>query len=92
MTTLPAYINEFLPILNPGAKTTFRDKELKIINVVCGCESFGPGTIHVDKKNLYVGTCDGSVIVKRVHPQDRSLMSGLDFKNGFRIKEGELIG
>ena len=76
----------------PGAKTTFRDKELKIINVVRGCESFGPRTIHVDKKNLYVGTADGSVILKRVHPQDRSLMSGLDFKNGFRIKEGELIG
>ncbi|MGB3478096.1 MAG: methionyl-tRNA formyltransferase [bacterium] len=76
----------------PGAKTLFRDKEVKIIDVVAGHERLEPRTIHVDKKKLYVGTGDGSVVLKRVKPQNRSLMSGLDFKNGFRVKKGEVIG
>lgn len=76
----------------PGAKTLFRDKEVKIIDVVDGHERLEPRTIHVDKKNLYVGTGDGSVVLERVKPQNRSLMSGLDFKNGFRVKKGEVIG
>lgn len=92
--------NNTFPILNliralspkPGAETTFREKKIKILNAVSGKEKFKPGEAHVDKKSLCVGTDDGSIDLRQVKPQDKGAMSGLDFKNGFRIKEGEVFG
>lgn len=76
----------------PGAETLFRDKKIKILIAVPGQEILEPGNMHVDKKDLYVGTGNGSIIVKQVKPQDRSLMTGLDFKNGYHVKKGEVVG
>ena len=76
----------------PGAETTFRARKVKIISAVSGSEVFEPGKVHVDKKNLFIGTGDGSISLKQIKPQDRTVISGLDFKNGFRVKEGEVFG
>ena len=76
----------------PGAVTTFRQKKIKILSAVSVSEKFKPGKAHVDRKGLFIGTGDSSINLKQVKPQDRGIMSGLDFKNGFRIKEGEVFG
>lgn len=77
---------------NLGVRTSFRNKELKIIAATPGDRKVRPGVIHIEKKNLYIGTSDGSIILKKIRPENRSIISGLDFINGFRIKEGEVIG
>lgn len=76
----------------PGVRTTFRNKELKIISAARGDKKVDPGVIHIAKRKLYIGTSDGSIILKEVRPENRSVITGLDFINGFRVKEGEVIG
>lgn len=76
----------------PGVRTTFRNKELKIISAAQGDKKVDPGVIHIEKRKLYIGTSDGSIILKEVRPENRSVITGLDFINGFRVKEGEVIG
>ncbi|MEE8597345.1 MAG: methionyl-tRNA formyltransferase [bacterium] len=76
----------------PGVRTTFRNKELKIISAARGDKKVDPGVIHIEKRKLYIGTSDGSIILKEVRPENRSVITGLDFINGFRVKEGEVIG
>ncbi len=76
----------------PGARTLFRNKELIILESEIGDKKIPPGTIYVEGKNLYVGTGNGSLIIKRLKPENRRAISALDFINGFRIKEGERIG
>ena len=76
----------------PAARTMFRSQELKIISALPGDKRVDPGTIHIEHKDVYVGTNDGSLILKELKPANRSVISGLDFMNGFRVKEGEVIG
>ena len=76
----------------PGVRTTFRNKELKIISAARGDKKVDPGVIHIEKRKLYIGTSDGSIILKEIRPENRSVITGLDFINGFRVKEGEVIG
>lgn len=76
----------------PGVRTTFRNKELKIISAAQGDKKVDPGVIHIEKRKVYIGTSDGSIILKEVRPENRSVITGLDFINGFRVKEGEVIG
>jgi methionyl-tRNA formyltransferase len=76
----------------PGARTTFRNNPLIIIKALAEEKKINPGTIHVENKILYVGTGDGSIILKEVKPAGKSTITSLDFINGFHIKEGERIG
>ncbi len=76
----------------PCARTRFRERELKIIGALPGGKMVTPGTFHIEKKTLYTGTGDGSVIITKVQPENRSVISGLDFINGFHIQEGEAVG
>jgi len=65
---------------------------LKIISAARWDKKVDPGVIHIEKRKLYIGTSDGSIILKEVRPENRSVITGLDFINGFRVKEGEVIG
>lgn len=76
----------------PAARTCFRNKELKIIQASQGDKKLNPGLLYIENKNIYVGTGDGSLILQEIQPENRSKISGLDFINGFRIKEGEKLG
>lgn len=76
----------------PCARTHFRGHELKIIAVEPGEKSNDPGTLHPERKKLYIGTGDGSIVITKLQPENKSVISGLDFINGFRIQEGEAIG
>ncbi len=75
----------------PGAKTGFRKKELIITLAQLGVMHLNPGVLHVENRKLYVGTGDGALILLEVKPGGRKLMSALDFINGYRIKEGEVL-
>jgi methionyl-tRNA formyltransferase len=76
----------------PGAKTYFRKKELMITLTQLGDKQVAPGLVHIDQRKLYVGTGSGSLVLLEVKPAGRKLMSALDFVNGYRIQEGEVLG
>jgi len=76
----------------PCARTHFRGRTFKIIAAEPGEKSQEPGTVHVEHKKLYIGTGNGSIVVRTLQPENRAAISGLDFINGFRIREGEAIG
>lgn len=77
---------------SPGARTLFRHKELIISQALPGDKKIEPGILYVENKKLYVGTNNSSLILIEVKPENRNRISGLDFINGFRIKEGERLG
>ena len=76
----------------PGARTYFRNKELIITLAQLSGKNVAPGRVHVDARRLYVGTSDGALVLLEVKPEGRKLMSALDFLNGYRIQEGEVLG
>jgi methionyl-tRNA formyltransferase len=76
----------------PCARTQFRGRTLKIIAAEPGKKSQSPGTLHLENKKLYAGTGNGSIVITRLQPENKSVISSLDFINGFRIQEGEAIG
>lgn len=76
----------------PAARTVFRNQELKIITALPGDKRVEAGTIHIENRNVCVGTHDGCIMLKEIKPANRSVISGLDFVNGFRVKEGEVMG
>jgi methionyl-tRNA formyltransferase len=76
---------------SPAARTMFRGKELKIIAAHKGTRVGGPGVVIFESKDVAVGTGDGSLILDVVQPANRALMAGLDFKNGHRVQEGEVM-
>jgi methionyl-tRNA formyltransferase len=82
---------------NPGARTNFRNKELIITKADLTGSPLpdgnqpAAGVLRVYNKNLYVGTGDVPLILVELKPENKKKISGLDFINGFRIKEGEKI-
>ncbi|MGB9720016.1 MAG: methionyl-tRNA formyltransferase [bacterium] len=76
---------------NPGARTNFRNTELIILEADLGEKRLEPGIFHIEHKKLYVGTGNGSIIIKTLKPENRRAMTAQDFLNGFRIKDGERI-
>ncbi len=76
---------------SPGARTIFRNKELIILETEIGDKKIEPGVCSIVDKNLYVGTGDGSIIIKFLKPENRRAITARDFINGFRIKTGERI-
>jgi methionyl-tRNA formyltransferase len=76
----------------PAARTSFRGKELMVTLAQLGDKKLSPGRLLVENRKLYVGAGDGSLIMLEVKPEGRHLMSALDFINGYRIQEGEVVG
>lgn len=51
-----------------------------------------PGrVIEINKDGILVGTQDGSVLLKKLQPESKKVIGGLDFANGYRVKVGELL-
>uniref|UniRef100_A0A7V0Z3F9 Methionyl-tRNA formyltransferase n=1 Tax=candidate division WOR-3 bacterium TaxID=2052148 RepID=A0A7V0Z3F9_UNCW3 len=75
----------------PGARTQFRNNELIILEAEIGDRKIEPGVIHIENKKLYIGTKDGSMILKTLKPENRRVMTALDFINGYRFKNGEKL-
>ncbi len=75
----------------PGARTRFRGQELKILAVEKSNDRIPPGTIKVTGKLLLVGTADGSVSILKLQPPNKRPQTGIDFINGFRPNDGEVL-
>lgn len=75
----------------PGARTHFRSRGLAILKAQPGEPALAAGTIALRARTILCGTGDGSISLLRVRPENRSEMSGNDFVNGYRVKEGERL-
>ncbi len=79
----------------PSAFTIFRGKVVKVIRskVARLCESKGAPCeilgVSKEDKGILVATGCGIIILTKLQPENRNIISGLDFWNGFRIKKGE---
>ncbi|MEO0123612.1 MAG: methionyl-tRNA formyltransferase [candidate division WOR-3 bacterium] len=84
-------IYNLIRALNPApcARTHFRNSELIILESEIGDKDIEPGVFHIENKKFYVGTGDGSIILKTLKPENRRVMAAIDFINGYRIKSGE---
>jgi methionyl-tRNA formyltransferase len=78
----------------PAAWTTFKGKNIKIYKTALFNEDPGyspdPGELfRFRKKRLLVGTGDGILEVLEIQPENRKIMDGAGFINGYRIDSGE---
>jgi len=83
----------------PGAFTFYKGRRLKVhrTRVVPEPPSSGskgePGTVvGVGDEGLRVATGGGVLELLEVHPEGKRRMSGRDFANGYRVREGERLG
>lgn len=77
---------------DPGARTRFRDRVLKVLRVRTA-EGIGePGTIvAVSKDGLEVAAANGVLFLEEVLPEGRNRMSGAEFVRGYRPEVGERL-
>ena len=76
----------------PGAKTTFRGEVLTILAAEPSDLVLPAGSIKIKQYTLFVGAGSGSVVLRKVRPHSRNVMTTRDFINGYHLQEGEAIG
>ena len=77
----------------PGARTRFRDRVLKILRTRPAEWRGEPGAVvEVSKRRLVVATTDGAIELLEVVPEGRRPMSGAEFARGQRLEPGERLG
>jgi methionyl-tRNA formyltransferase len=78
--------------LDPGARTRFRDRILKVLKARASQGDGEPGTIvAVSKDALGVAAATGVVYLEEVLPEGRRRMSGSEFIRGYRPEVGERL-
>jgi methionyl-tRNA formyltransferase len=94
-TPVPKVLNH-IRAMNPWPLAfTFLDRQpplrIGILKAQPGsAPSSGPGIISAfTKEGIHVGCKDGTIIINMLQPQNRRIMSGIDFRNGYRLKLGE---
>lgn len=73
---------------NPGAWTMIGDLRIKLGPVHIGPdvpEPLGPGTIHVGRKDVWIGTGSQAVRLGQVQPPGKKLMNAVDWARGARL-------
>ncbi|WAC89549.1 methionyl-tRNA formyltransferase [Mycobacterium sp. Aquia_213] len=73
---------------NPGAWTMIDDLRIKLGPVQIDTdapESLPPGAIHVDRKNVRVGTGSEPVRLGQIQPPGKKLMNAVDWARGARL-------
>jgi methionyl-tRNA formyltransferase len=77
---------------DPGARTRFRDRILKVLKARASQGDGEPGTIvAVSKDALGVAAATGVVYLEEVLPEGRRRMSGSEFIRGYRPEVGERL-
>lgn len=83
-------VRVFAPL--PGAETNFGEERLKIMEVSPADYSGNgnPGEILeiVKKQGILVATADGALMITKVQPNGKKVMSALDYANGRRLQPG----
>lgn len=77
----------------PGAKTRFREKVLKVVRaeLVDGAGEAG-AVLEVSKDRLAVAAGEGALALDEVVPEGRKRMTGAEFARGQRPSPGERLG
>lgn len=80
----------------PGTYTFHRGKRIKIWKVrpVENGESAEPGeVVSVDKsRGIVVSTSFGNILITELQPEGKRRMTGIDYINGYRLRQGERFG
>lgn len=78
----------------PGAITFFRGRQLIILRSRVLNEHIDthPGTIITEKPGMVVATADGMIELLKIKPAGGKMISGTDFRNGYRPQPGEKLG
>jgi methionyl-tRNA formyltransferase len=80
---------------DPGARTRFRDRVVKVLRVV-SAEPDGVGAagtvLRMSKQELVLAAGQGALSLQEVVPEGRKAMSGADFARGTRPEVGERFG
>jgi methionyl-tRNA formyltransferase len=78
----------------PGAFTTFRGKNLQVLNAAVIAPCFLPeGELLVEGNQLLVGCHGGAALsLLEVQPEGKKRMPGRDFIHGYRPHSGEKLG
>lgn len=72
---------------HPSAYTHYDRKRLKILKAILREERAGPARIvSVKKEGLLVGCREGSLLITKVHPENKKPMSAFSWWNGVRKK------
>jgi methionyl-tRNA formyltransferase len=78
---------------DPGARTRFRGRILKVLRVGEVTRSGEPGTLLEPVEGQpVVAAGTGAVVLERLVPEGRKPMSGSDFARGYRPELGERLG
>ncbi|HEX2025433.1 MAG TPA: methionyl-tRNA formyltransferase [Actinomycetota bacterium] len=75
----------------PGARTRFRDRLVKVLRVTPADGAGDPGAI-LEGDPLTVAAGGGAVVLDEVVPEGRRPMGGSDFARGQRLRPGERFG
>jgi methionyl-tRNA formyltransferase len=77
----------------PGARTTFRGRVLKVLRARVVDAGGEPGTVvEVSKDGLVVAAGGGALSLETVVPEGRRRMTGAEFARGQRLEPGERFG
>ena len=79
----------------PSAYTSFNGKTLKIWDADiddCDCSMYAPGTIYkVDKKNIYVSTAKGGLVLNEIQLEGKKRMDTEAFLRGCQVETGVVL-
>jgi methionyl-tRNA formyltransferase len=78
----------------PGARTLFRNRQLKILKSIPITDIKGkPGEIVIVEKDGFIVACgkDGLKILE-VQPENSRILQAGEFVNGYRPQAGEMLG
>lgn len=71
----------------PGAIVRINKKPFKIINAALSPNiNVNAGALYAINKHLYLGTNSSALEIIKIQPAGKSVMSGKDFINGYRLK------
>ncbi len=76
----------------PGAWTEFRATRLKIHEVAAATEHASPGVVVAGDGDPLVGAGTAGLVLRRVQPAGKRVMSGAEWARGARPRPGERMG
>jgi methionyl-tRNA formyltransferase len=77
----------------PGAFTTFRGKNLSVIEAKPSSAAVSPGALRIEGETLLVGCAQSTALeLLTLQPEGKKKMSARDFTNGYQPRPGEKLG
>ena len=77
----------------PGSHTKFKGKNLKIIEAKISTENkSASGYVSIHRNEVYVGTSDGSLNVKKLQVEGGNIVLASDFARGHKDFENSVLG